>query len=60
MKHFGEHIKKGKLATIIECQQCKTAEDPALAGRSIQNIRFCEESGRVVEEKRKSYVEEST
>lgn len=39
MKYFGEHIKKGKLATIIECQQCKTAEDPALAGRSIQNIR---------------------
>ncbi|XP_076737381.1 uncharacterized protein LOC143415831 [Maylandia zebra] len=39
MNYFGEHIKKGKLATIIECQQCKTAEDPALAGRSIQNIR---------------------
>ncbi|XP_062331740.1 uncharacterized protein LOC134032000 isoform X2 [Osmerus eperlanus] len=39
MRHFGEHIKKGKLATMIECQQCKKAEDPALAGRSIQNIR---------------------
>lgn len=39
MKHFAEHIKKGKLATMIECQQCKKAEDPALAGRSVQNIR---------------------
>lgn len=39
MRHFGEHIKNGKLATMIECQQCKKAEDPALAGRSIQNIR---------------------
>ncbi|KAK5600618.1 hypothetical protein CRENBAI_001348 [Crenichthys baileyi] len=39
MRHFGKHIIKGKLATMIECQQCKKAEDPALAGRSIQNIR---------------------
>lgn len=39
MRDFAEHIKKGKLATMIECQQCKKAEDPALAGRSIQNIR---------------------
>ncbi|KAK0151873.1 hypothetical protein N1851_006748 [Merluccius polli] len=39
MRHFGKHIKKGKLATMIECQQCKLAEDPALAGRSILNIR---------------------
>ncbi|CAI5690130.1 unnamed protein product [Oreochromis niloticus] len=61
MKHFGEHIKKGKLATIIECQQCKTAEDPALAGRSIQNIRdFVRNRGVSLKKKRKSYVEEST
>ncbi|XP_067280128.1 uncharacterized protein [Pseudorasbora parva] len=39
MRHFGEHVKKGKLATMIECQQCKEAEDPVLAGRSILNIR---------------------
>ncbi|MED6269395.1 hypothetical protein CHARACLAT_032695 [Characodon lateralis] len=39
MRHFGKHIKKGKLATMIECQQCKKAEDPALADRSIQNIQ---------------------
>ncbi|XP_054890541.1 uncharacterized protein LOC129362814 [Poeciliopsis prolifica] len=39
MRHFGEHIKTGQLATMIECQQCKKAEDPALARRSIQNIR---------------------
>uniref|UniRef100_A0A096LQ63 Uncharacterized protein n=1 Tax=Poecilia formosa TaxID=48698 RepID=A0A096LQ63_POEFO len=39
MRHFGEHIKKGQLATMIKCQQCKKAEDLALASRSIQNIR---------------------
>nr|XP_054599976.1 uncharacterized protein LOC129164327 isoform X2 [Nothobranchius furzeri] len=39
LRHFNEHIKKGKLATMIECQQCKKAEDPTLAGRSTQNIR---------------------
>ncbi|MED6265607.1 hypothetical protein CHARACLAT_027247, partial [Characodon lateralis] len=39
MRHFGKHIKKGKLATMIECQQCKKAEDPALADCSIQNIQ---------------------
>ncbi|XDV25644.1 hypothetical protein PO909_029528 [Leuciscus waleckii] len=39
MKHFKAHIMKGKLATLTECQQCKTAEDPVLARRSAQNIR---------------------
>nr|XP_054592993.1 uncharacterized protein LOC129152259 isoform X2 [Nothobranchius furzeri]XP_054592994.1 uncharacterized protein LOC129152259 isoform X2 [Nothobranchius furzeri] len=39
LRHFNEHIKKGKLATMIECQQCKKAEDPTLAGRSTQHIR---------------------
>lgn len=39
MRHFGGHIAKGKLATMIECKQCKTAEDPTLVGRSVQNIR---------------------
>lgn len=39
MKHFKAHISKGKLATLTECQQCKTAEDPVLARRSAQNIR---------------------
>ncbi|XP_073668156.1 uncharacterized protein [Paramisgurnus dabryanus] len=39
MKHFKSHITKGKLATLTECQQCKTAEDPILARRTAQNIR---------------------
>lgn len=39
MKHFKAHITKGKLATPTECQQCKTAEDPVLAKRSVQKIR---------------------
>lgn len=39
MRHFREHITKGKLTTMIECQQCKTAEHPALANRSLPNIR---------------------
>lgn len=32
-------ITKGILATMAECQQCKSAEDPVLAGRTVQNIR---------------------
>ncbi|XP_052406655.1 uncharacterized protein LOC127952310 [Carassius gibelio] len=39
MKHFKGHIAKGKLATLTECQQCKSAEDPVLVRRSAQNIR---------------------
>ncbi|XP_046692025.1 uncharacterized protein LOC124376792 isoform X3 [Silurus meridionalis] len=39
MRHFRHHIARGKLATKIECQQCKNAEHPALASRSVQNIR---------------------
>ncbi len=39
IKHFKGHIAKGKLATLSECQQCKTAEDPVLVRRSAQNIR---------------------
>lgn len=39
MRHFKHHILKGKLATMIECQQCKKAEHPVLASRSVQNIR---------------------
>ncbi|KAK3508200.1 hypothetical protein QTP70_017325 [Hemibagrus guttatus] len=39
MKYFKSHIAKGKLATMVECLQCKTAEDPVLAGRTAQNIR---------------------
>ena len=56
MRHFGEHIKKGKLATMIECQQCKKAEDLVLAGRSIQNLRdFVRNRGVTL--KRKSWIE---
>ncbi|KAI7806122.1 hypothetical protein IRJ41_000533 [Triplophysa rosa] len=39
MKFFGEHIKKGKLATLPECEACKKAEHPVLDSRTIQNIR---------------------
>ncbi|XP_028275106.1 serine/threonine-protein kinase PAK 1 isoform X25 [Parambassis ranga] len=39
MRHFKHHILKGKLATMIECQQCRKAEHPVLASRSVQNIR---------------------
>ncbi len=39
MKHFKAHIAEGKLATMTECLQCKTAEDPVLARFRAQNIR---------------------
>ncbi|XP_057206215.1 uncharacterized protein LOC130564266 [Triplophysa rosa] len=39
MRHFKSHITQGKLATKIDCQQCKNAEHPALSNRSLQNIR---------------------
>ncbi|XP_077089983.1 uncharacterized protein LOC143741597 isoform X2 [Siphateles boraxobius] len=39
MKHFQNHIARGKLVSKVQCQQCKTAEHPALASRSVQNIR---------------------
>ncbi len=39
IKRFKGHIAKGKLATLSECQQCKTAEDPVLVRCSAQNIR---------------------
>nr|XP_055051673.1 uncharacterized protein LOC129437514 isoform X1 [Misgurnus anguillicaudatus] len=39
MKHFKVHISKGHLATKAECEQCKAAEDPVLAERTVQNIR---------------------
>jgi len=39
LRHFNAHIAKGRLATMIACRQCKAAEHPILAGRSLQNIR---------------------
>nr|XP_055041257.1 uncharacterized protein LOC129428912 isoform X2 [Misgurnus anguillicaudatus]XP_055041258.1 uncharacterized protein LOC129428912 isoform X2 [Misgurnus anguillicaudatus] len=39
MKHFKVQISKGHLATKAECEQCKTAEDPVLRERTVQNIR---------------------
>ncbi|XP_026030861.1 uncharacterized protein LOC113026373 isoform X2 [Astatotilapia calliptera] len=39
MRHFKDHINKGKLATKNECSHCKLVEDPVLAGRTVQNIR---------------------
>ena len=38
MRHFKDSIKKGKLATKNQCQQCKAAEHPVLANRTVQNI----------------------
>ncbi|XP_059184722.1 uncharacterized protein LOC131967990 [Centropristis striata] len=39
MRHFRGHICKGKLATKNECSHCKLVEGPALAQRTVQNIR---------------------
>nr|XP_057946184.1 uncharacterized protein LOC131140091 isoform X1 [Doryrhamphus excisus] len=39
MRHFKDHINNGKLVTMIQCQQCKTAEHHVLADRTLQNIR---------------------
>ncbi|CAL9703987.1 unnamed protein product [Knipowitschia caucasica] len=39
IRHFGNHISKGKLASKAECSQCKMAEDPVLSQRTEQNIR---------------------
>ncbi|XP_024119917.1 uncharacterized protein LOC112141094 isoform X9 [Oryzias melastigma] len=39
MRHFKDHIMKGKLASMIECGQCKKAEHPVLDNRTLQNIR---------------------
>lgn len=41
LKHFKAHITKGHLASKLECEQCKLAEDPILRERSVQNIRDC-------------------
>ncbi|XP_062419595.1 uncharacterized protein LOC134132279 isoform X3 [Pungitius pungitius] len=48
MKHFKAHILKGHLATKMECEQCKLAEDHILKGRTVQNIRdFVRNRGRM-------------
>ncbi|XP_048855405.1 uncharacterized protein LOC125739885 [Brienomyrus brachyistius] len=39
MKHFKNHVTRGKLATKNECLQCKLAEHPVLDDRTTQNIR---------------------
>ncbi|XP_056598321.1 uncharacterized protein LOC130416996 [Triplophysa dalaica] len=39
MRHFKSHITHGKLASKIDCHQCKSSEHPALSTRSLQNIR---------------------
>ncbi|XP_034747424.1 uncharacterized protein LOC117956459 isoform X1 [Etheostoma cragini] len=39
MRHFRDHISRGKLATTSECSHCKQVEDPVLAQRTVQNIR---------------------
>lgn len=55
MKHFKTHIFKGHLASKIECEQCKRAEDAALRDRTVQNIRdFVRNRGLMI--KRKSVL----
>lgn len=55
MRHFKNHITQGKLATKIDCQQCKNAEHPALANRSLQNIRdFVRNRGLTEKRKRQA------
>ncbi|XP_073667579.1 uncharacterized protein [Paramisgurnus dabryanus] len=55
MRHFKKHITQGKLATKIDCQQCKNAEHPALANRSLQNIRdFVRNRGLTEKRKRQA------
>lgn len=39
MRHFKDHISKGKLATKNECSHCKLVEGPVLDQRTAQNIR---------------------
>ena len=39
MKHFKEHISKGKLASVTESRQCRDNEYATLKGRTVQNIR---------------------
>lgn len=39
MRHFRDHICKGKLATKNECSHCKLVEGPVLTQRTVQNIR---------------------
>ncbi|XP_070408956.1 uncharacterized protein [Nothobranchius furzeri] len=39
MRHFKNHISKGKLASKTECSHCKLVEGPVLANRTVQNIR---------------------
>lgn len=52
MKHFKVHISKGHLATKTECEQCKTAEDPVLRERTVQNIRdFVRNRGLMLKKK---------
>lgn len=46
------HISKGHLATKTDCEQCKTAEDPALRERTVQNIRgFVRNRGLMLKKK---------
>ncbi|XP_067284389.1 uncharacterized protein [Pseudorasbora parva] len=52
MKHFEVHISKGRLATMAECVQCKTAEDSVLSERTAQNIRdFVRNRGLILKKK---------
>ncbi|KAM9796016.1 uncharacterized protein ACBT44_016777 [Syngnathus typhle] len=39
MRHFKDHIIKGRLATKTKCSHCKLVEGPVLAQGNVQNIR---------------------
>ena len=56
MRRFEGHIRKGRLATMIECKQCKTAEHPTLADSSVQNIRDFVRNRGVTGEKKGKFL----
>ncbi|MGH0145440.1 UNVERIFIED_CONTAM: hypothetical protein FKN15_044065 [Acipenser sinensis] len=39
MRHFKSHIAQGRLASKLDCQHYRFAEDPILNSRSVQNIQ---------------------
>ncbi|XP_073667997.1 uncharacterized protein [Paramisgurnus dabryanus] len=55
MRHFKVHIVKGNLATKSECLQCKSAEEPVLQNRSVQNIRDFVRNRGITAKRRSQY-----
>lgn len=40
LKFFGGHIKKGKVPSKKECDEC-VAKHPVLSNRAWKNIKYC-------------------